>query len=162
MTLSPELGNGRIVGPYPGASLGEPAAQLERRRPSQRVGVGLVGQTQDGDGDARETAGYLDDLLPKPLAMLVIAGENRAQQRRRHAPRGTEALERAKVARERAAGERRAWSQIRSRPDSRLALERALDVLSVGAVDFTEPSHLVDERDGRRQERVEGVLRHLG
>ena len=60
--------------------------------------------------------------------------------------------ERNHVARERAAGERAAGAEISLRPDARLTFQSGGNLLRVRAGVFAEARHLVDERDGQRQE----------
>src|SRR5213076_2495222 len=65
------------------------------------------------------------------------------------------------VTREGSPGEWSAGRQVGAGPDPRLALEAALDLLSIRSDHLAHARNLVHERDRGRQERINSVLGHF-
>ena len=75
--------------------------------------------------------------------------------------RGRQFGQRDDIPRQRAAGKRTAGAEIGPGPDPRLAFQAGGNLLRVRTDVLAQSGHLVDVRDGKREDRIKGVLHHF-
>jgi hypothetical protein len=151
----------RVVGDDAAPFADQDVAQGDRRRAAQVIGIRLERQPEQPDRAAVQLPEQVAQVVDDRDALAAVYLHHRTQDLRVRAVAGRDVLERLDVLREAAAAVADPGVE-EARPDPSVVAHALGDQLHVGADPVADLGDLVDEGDLGGQERVRGVLDHLG